>query len=287
MQAFARMWAHPMVRAFVALAGLALCALGVTRLALRQRMPPDRCPSGMLASQERCCGVGQTAEHGSCDGNAKSCSSAQERSRDGHCVARFGVVSLAGGELFIGAADWDGASGGERFPRTRIAPFRIDTAEVTRERYRACASCAVEPGAPGGPVTNVTPEQAELFCRSQGGRLPSAAQWVFAASGTAARRYPWGNSGLVCRRAAFGLEHGPCAKLGGPELSGSRPDGASPEGLQDLAGNVAEWTREADGGFAARGGSFRSRAAAELKTWSALPNQGKAPYIGFRCAYPL
>ena len=287
MEAFARIWAHPMVRAFLALTALGVCALGVTRFALRQRMPPDRCPSGMWLAQERCCGAGQGAEHGFCDGDAKSCSSAQERSSDGQCVARFGVVSLPGGELFIGAADWDGASGGERFPRTRVAPFRIDMSEVTQARYRACASCAAEPGAPGAPITQLTPQQAELFCRSQGGRLPAAAEWVFAAAGTAARRYPWGNSGLVCRRAAFGLEHGPCAQLGGPELSGSRPDGASAEGVQDLAGNVAEWTREPDGSFAARGGSFRSSAAAELKTWAALPDQGKAPYIGFRCAYPL
>lgn len=290
MEAFARIWAHPMVRTFLALVGLGLCALGVTRLALRQRMPPDRCPAGMLLAQERCCGAGQRAAPGGCEGEAQSCSSAQERSSDGQCVARFGVVSLPGGELFIGAADWDGASGGERFPRTRVAPFRIDVSEVTQERYRACASCAAAPGAQrarGAPITQITPQQAELFCRSQGGRLPSASEWVFAAAGTSARRYPWGNSGLVCRRAAFGLEHGPCAKLGGPELSGSRPDGGSPEGVQDLAGNVAEWTREADGSFLARGGSYRSSAAAELKTWSALPNQAKAPYIGFRCAYPL
>ena len=286
MAVFAQIWAHPMVRAALALTGLGLCALGVTRVALRERMPPDRCPAGMLLSGERCCGAGQSTPHGSCDGAATSCSSAQERGSDGQCVARFGVVSLPGGELFIGASDWDGASAGERFPRTRVAPFRIDVSEVTQERYRACASCAAEPGAPGSPISNVSPQQAQLFCQSQGGRLPTPAEWVFAAAGTAARRYPWGNSGLVCRRAAFGLEQGPCAKLGGPELAGSRPDGASPEGVQDLAGNVAEWTCEPGGDCTARGGSFRSASAAELKSWAALPNRGPTPYIGFRCAYP-
>ena len=70
------------------------------------------------------------------------------------------------------------------------------------------------------------------------------------------------------------------------ELAGSRPDGASPEGVQDLAGNVAEWTREADGSFTARGGSFRSTSAAELKSWAALSDHQKALHIGFRCAYP-
>jgi formylglycine-generating enzyme required for sulfatase activity len=275
-----------MVRAGLALTGLGLCALGVTRVALQERIPPDRCPTGMVLTGEQCCGAGQISAQGACHGEADSCSIAQERSKDGQCVARVGVVSLPGGELFIGASDWDGVSGSERFPRTRVAPFRIDVAEVTRERYAACSSCSAEPGAPGSPVSNVSPSQARLFCESQGGRLPTPAEWVFAAAGAAARRYPWGHSGLVCRRAAFGLERGPCAKLGGPELAGSRPDGASPEGVQDLAGNVAEWACEPEGECTAHGGSFRSSSAAELKSWAALPNRGKTPYIGFRCAYP-
>jgi formylglycine-generating enzyme required for sulfatase activity len=93
-------------------------------------------------------------------------------------------------------------------------------------------------------------------------------------------------SGLVCRRAAFGLSEGPCAYGGGVELGGSRPDGSSPEGAFDLSGNVAEWTLEADGSYAARGGSYRSRAAAELKSWS-VETRGldRARHIGFRCAY--
>jgi formylglycine-generating enzyme len=285
MQPLARFWAHPMVRAALALSGLGLCALGVTRLALRQRMPPDRCPPGMQLAGERCCGAGQTEQNGACAGRATSCSVAQELASDGQCVARFGVVAIAGGELFIGAADWDGASERERFPRTHVEPFRLDVAEVSVERWHACSSCEARSGAAGSPIRNVTPEQAQAFCQSQQGRLPTAAEWVWAAAGSAARRYPWGNSGLVCRRVAFGLSHGPCAKLAGPELVGSRPDGASPDGVLDLAGNVAEWTWEKPGVFAARGGSFRSTSAAELKSWAALADSHKAPYIGFRCAY--
>lgn len=286
MQAFARFWAHRMVRVALALTGLAVCALAVTRLALRQRLPPDRCPEGMLLAGERCCGAGQTEQNHVCAGRAMTCSAAQGLASDGQCVARVRVIALAGGELFIAAADWDGESGGERFPRTRVAPFRLDAAEVTLERWRACSSCEARHGAAGSPVRDVTPAQAEAFCQSQRGRLPTSAEWVWAAAGSTARRYPWGNSGLVCRRAAFGLERGPCAELRGPELAGSRPDGASPDGVLDLAGNVAEWTVERPGVFAARGGSFRSTAAAELKSWAALADSHKAPYIGFRCAYP-
>jgi formylglycine-generating enzyme required for sulfatase activity len=195
-------------------------------------------------------------------------------------------VSFAGGELYIGAADWDGLEGGERFPRTRVAAFRLDVNEVTFERYTQCKDCDARSGEPGLPVVNVSPSDAERFCQSEQGRLPSSAEWVWAAAGAAARRYPWGNSGLVCRRAAFGLSSGPCATQNAPELAGSRPDGASPEGVLDLGGNVAEWAREPDGNYAARGGSFRSTSAAELKSWARLPDREKALYIGFRCAYP-
>ncbi len=275
-----------MLRVGLALAGLGLCAWATTRIAMQERQGPDRCPAGMAAQGARCCGLGQTLHGNACSGRARCCSTAQELNEGGQCVARFGVVSFEGGELFIGAADWDGESGGERFPRTRVAPFRLDVAEVTQERFRSCDGCSSHAGEPGEPVASVTPAEAEAFCQRQRGRLPTAAEWVWAAAGTAARRFAWGNSGLVCRRAAFGLADGPCADAGGPDLVGSRPDGASPEGVLDLAGNVAEWTHEAAGGYAARGGSYRSTSAAELKSWAALADHEKGLHIGFRCAYP-
>ncbi len=276
-----------MLRVGLALSGLGLCAWATTRIALHERQGPERCAAGLAVQGARCCGLGQTLQGKACSGRARSCSSAQELDESGQCVARFGVVSFEGGELLIGAADWDGASGGERFPRTRVAPFRLDVAEVTLERYRSCDGCSARPGEPGLPVTGVLPVEAETFCQRQHGRLPTAAEWVWAAAGSAARRFAWGNSGLVCRRAAFGLTRGPCAERGdGPDLAGSRPDGASPEGVLDLAGNVAEWTQEAGAGYAARGGSFRSTSAAELKSWAVLADRDKGLHIGFRCAYP-
>jgi formylglycine-generating enzyme required for sulfatase activity len=285
MPAFAKLVSHPMLRAGLALSGLGLCAWGVMRIAFSQRQT-DRCPAGMHSVGPRCCGQGQALENGACSGRATSCSSAQDADERGQCVARFGVVSFEGGELFIGATDWDGESGGERFPRTQVAAFRLDVAEVTFERFRTCAGCAPRTGEPGSPVTNLSPTEAAAFCSSQRGRLPTAAEWVWAAAGPGARRFAWGNSGLVCRRAAFGLVSGPCANSGQAELVGSRPDGATPDGVLDLAGNVAEWTSEASGGYAARGGSYRSTSAAELKSWAALADPEKALHIGFRCAYP-
>jgi formylglycine-generating enzyme required for sulfatase activity len=278
-----------MVRMALAITGLGLVAFTVMRFALGQRQPPDRCPAGMVAAGARCCGAGQKLEGDRCSGRAASCAVSQDLNDAGQCVARFGVVNLPGGELFIGAADWEGQTGAERFPRTRVEPFRIDVNEVTFERYQTCTTCAPLRGEPGAPVVSITASAAEAFCQSQRGRLPTAAQWVWAAAGSAARRYAWGQSGLVCRRAAFGLVAGPCAQQGHAELAGSRPDGASPEGLLDLTGNVAEWTRESvDARFAARGGSFRSMAAADLKTWAAeAAGNGvqPLPHVGFRCVY--
>src|SRR5688572_20178823 len=92
---------------------------------------------------------------------------------------------------------------------------------------------------------------------------------------------PPGSSANPC--AAFGLASGPCAEGGvSPELAGARLDGATPEGVSDLAGNVAEWTRERDGSVRARGGSFRVRTAAELKGWSGVGRSGAPDDIGFR-----
>lgn len=280
MRVTAKIWSHPLLRAGLALGGLGLCAVLVTRVALQERHDPERCPEGMVALGARCCGAGQKLVDGACSGRALGCSIAQALNENAECVARFGVVSFDGGDLFIGAQDWDGASGAERFPRTHVTPFQLDVSEVTRQRYGA------KTGEPGQPMSNVTVAEADAFCRQEHGRLPTAAEWVWAAAGSAARRYAWGNSGLVCRRTAFGLVHGPCADGAGAELSGSRPDGASPEGLMDLAGNVAEWTKEPNGDYSARGGSFRSTSAAELKSWASISDREKALHIGFRCAYP-
>jgi formylglycine-generating enzyme required for sulfatase activity len=169
--------------------------------------------------------------------------------------------------------------------------FDFDVTEVSVERYQECVrakACApVRPQKePSLPVRWVTPKQATDFCAFAGGHLPTGAEWVLAAAGDEGRRFPWGSTGLVCRRAAFGLVDGPCAAQGsGPDAAGSRPDGASPEGLLDLAGNVAEWTLEPDGTFRARGGSYAATGAAELKSWASREIAGASPEVGFRCAY--
>jgi hypothetical protein len=64
------------------------------------------------------------------------------------------------------------------------------------------------------------------------------------------------------------------------------PDGATPEGVHDLAGNAEEWARSDDGnGYVVRGGSVRSSAAADLRGWSSRPVDAgaRSPVRGVRC----
>lgn len=189
----------------------------------------------------------------------------------------------------LGPSDWEAE--GRVAPRVvEVGAFRLDRYEVSVGR--ACRSPALA-GAPlcasdpGRAAFGVTLEQARAFCKEAGGRLPTEDEWIAAAAGEGPRRYPWGDTGAVCRRAAFGLAAGPCGSgADGPDTVGAHPDGATPLGIHDLAGNVAEWV-ETGAAPAVRGGSWETSLATELRTWvrrTADPARADAT-IGFRCAY--
>jgi formylglycine-generating enzyme required for sulfatase activity len=261
----------------------------VVLFALHLRKDRERCGEGFIQGDTRCCAPGQTELDGRCEGVPSSCPEPLELTSRG-CVAPARIVEVHGGNLALGPTDWD-APRGER-STFEVGTFRIDAFEVTHHRYETCVrarACKNLEGAeePGLPVTSVTKEQAEAFCRFAGGRLPSELEWIHAASLGGRYRYPWGPHGLVCRRAVFGMVEGPCATgRSGPELCGARPLGKSPLEIYDLAGNVAEWAKRGDGTAISLGGSFRSQAAASLKSWHASKVASDASSeIGFRCAY--
>jgi formylglycine-generating enzyme required for sulfatase activity len=279
----------------VTLAAVALIA-AVVVLAASRAEPPARCAPGMVALGPRCCGEGQRLDGDRCVGPPRACATGMRVTAAG-CIRVTFPVPIAGGTLRVGTGDWE-AQGVVTPYETAVAPFAIDALEVTEQRWTSCViagACAQLPlsGEPGRPVINVTLAEAGAFCRFAQGALPTRDQLTFAASGRAGRRYAWGDTGAVCRRATWGLVDGPCASgARGPELAGSHPDGASPEGALDLAGNVAEWTLPA--GPAARetevrGGSFADSAASSLRTWQrrVVPVDTRSPEIGFRCAYQV
>jgi formylglycine-generating enzyme required for sulfatase activity len=180
--------------------------------------------------------------------------------------------------LLVGPADWEATGVAAR--TIHVEAFRIDAFEVTRGRWEGATDSDAARAA-----SAMTYEDADAFCRMHGGRLPTEDEWIAAASSGAGpvRRYPWGDTGAVCRRAAWGLAAGPCATgATGPDTVGAHSDGDSALGIHDLAGNVAEWVEERS----VKGGSFRTALAPELRVWARGAAGPRDPAVGVRCAYP-
>lgn len=200
-----------------------------------------------------------------------------------YAVADHDVVAIPEVTVTVGPSDWEAE--GRVQPRTaHVAAFAIDRFEVTagqmcRLRSRLCDQDATR------AASGVSFDDARALCNERGGRLPTEDEWLAAAGGAKPRRYPWGDTGAVCRRAAWRLEAGPCATgATGPDTVGAHPDGATPQGVQDLAGNVAEWVDSSPPSV--RGGSWKTSLATELRTWprTEMPLAGDST-TGFRCAY--
>lgn len=198
-------------------------------------------------------------------------------------IADHDVVSIPAMTVTVGPSDWE-AEGRVR-PRTaRVDAFAIDRYELTagqlcRARKRQCEVDGAR------AASGIGLEEARALCKERGGRLPTEDEWLAAAGGEKPRRYPWGDTGAVCRRAAWRIETGPCATgATGPDTVGAHPDGATPLGVHDLAGNVAEWVDSSPPSV--RGGSWKTSLATDLRTW---PRTETAPggdtTTGFRCAY--
>jgi formylglycine-generating enzyme required for sulfatase activity len=105
--------------------------------------------------------------------------------------------------------------------------------EVTLSAF--CLDRFEAAGADGLPIVKVSRDAARAYCAQRGKRLPTEAEWEFAARGPRGRPYPWGDAEPDCRRANFNACDGKVAVVG------THPAGASPEGVHDLAGNVWEW----------------------------------------------
>ncbi len=202
--------------------------------------------------------------------------------------------------------------------RTWVSAYGIDRTEVTNADYRRCVlagAClpsrlpADEPrfSAPSLPVAGLTWREARAYCRFARGRLPTEAEWERAARGADGRRFPWGHfyNDRLANHGQVGLRPDTVDGFAYAAPVGSFPGGASPYGLLDMAGNVAEWTADfyapddlhvshavdphgADqGGLRViRGGSFRTPAYMTRTTARDAAGEGQARAdVGVRCAH--
>ncbi len=183
------------------------------------------------------------------------------------------------------------------------APFWIDRTEVTQADFARLGGEQKRQSSFSGadrPVETITWFEARDFCALRGARLPTEADWEYAARGPDGLVYPWGNAfdedNAVWNRG-FGEGTAPV---------GSRPAGRSWVGADDMSGNVWEWTsslyesypyaagdgREADTGTSTdvvrvvRGGSwnydFSGNLRAADRDW--LNPEVRNISLGFRCA---
>ncbi len=89
------------------------------------------------------------------------------------------------------------------------------------------------------PVAYVTWYGADAYCKSIGRRLPTEAEWEYAARRPDGRLYPWGNAWDATRARTSRPQN-----LLGPEAVNAFPGGISADGIYNLAGNVAEWVQD-------------------------------------------
>ena len=174
-------------------------------------------------------------------------------------------VTIPAGTFRMGCVPGDGACGSRELPRhtVRISrPFQLMTTEVTLGMYRRLATPLPQPEwntEDRQPVVNVTWDEARSYCTAAGGRLPTEAEWEYAARGRrVGDRYVWGNATtprLDGRPAANVADESVKRKYPHMTIFTGYDDGyafTSPVGsfppnaygLFDMAGNVWEWVAD-------------------------------------------
>ena len=224
------------------------------------------------------------------------------------------MIVIPEGAFRMGADGTDALEDEKPQHEVWISRFEIDRHEVTTGQYAQFLASTKRPTPwqwesvdlsqhGDHPVIGVSWFDADAYCRWQGKRLPTEAEWEKAARGTDGRLFPWGNQSPHKESANFGL---------GARFSYSQvlapveryEHGRSPYGLYQMAGNVGEWVADwyganyyengprqnpsgPDAGAfrVVRGGSW-SDLPKYLLTYGRfkLPPDTRNSYTGFRCA---
>lgn len=139
----------------------------------------------------------------------------------------------------------------DRFPVTcsQYAEYLNSTGYQPKDMHNWLTGWSSEPGSsprpPVGhakkPVTHVSLKEARAYCAWAGKRLPHAYEWQYAAQGRDGRRYPWGEGKEQTRFPEAVTDNRSVPVLADVD---AHPGGKSPFGVEDLVGNVWQWTDE-------------------------------------------
>lgn len=227
------------------------------------------------------------------------------RAQSSRVPAGISWARIPPGQFQMGCVPSDQRCDQDEFPRhsvTLIKPIELMTTEVTVGMYRAAGLTPDDQPpwstSPEHPVVIVTWEEAEAFCRLVSGRLPTEAEWEYAArGGREGTIYPWGDE---VPTDTPGAVNG--AAFEGERAFPVKSFGANPYGLFDMSGNVWEWTADGSRLYSAevvtdpqrpgagrtrivRGGSFGDDPG-NLRLSNRTQNQPQRVNVnvGFRCA---
>lgn len=160
------------------------------------------------------------------------------------------MAFIPGGTFTMGLAN--GAINEKPAHEVTLSEYKMDIYEVTNAQYALCVSDGActdpaytkslkrpeyygNPEFDNYPVVWVTWNQANAYCEWAGGRLPTEAEWEFAARGEAGNLFPWGTAfdGSKLNFAGTGFYD--------THAVDEDPNDVSEFGIYDLAGNVSEW----------------------------------------------
>jgi len=160
-------------------------------------------------------------------------------------ASTVGMVLVPAGQFSMGNDESSAPTNEKPAHTVYVNAFYIDVTEVTNAQYEQFMRSTGQKAPkywndnrfnqPDMPVVGVTWDEATQFAAWAGKRLPTEAEWEYAArGGLASAKYPWGNEGAT-GKACFGKS----IQTGTPTVVASYPPNGY--GLYDIAGNVAEW----------------------------------------------